>query len=70
VKREGGAVHLFTCCGYDWAERYPAIASAAAAGTGWAFVRYPFHDPVLNRGSIDGFSEAPILDRLGTQSRP
>jgi bifunctional non-homologous end joining protein LigD len=30
VRREGDAVRLFTRCGYDWTERYPAIASAAA----------------------------------------
>jgi bifunctional non-homologous end joining protein LigD len=23
-------VHLFTRCGYDWTDRYPAIAAAAA----------------------------------------
>ena len=28
----------------------------------------PVHDPVGNRGSLDGFREAPLLDRLG--SRP
>jgi ATP-dependent DNA ligase len=30
VRRDGGAVRLFTRRGYDWTERYPAIASAAA----------------------------------------
>jgi bifunctional non-homologous end joining protein LigD len=30
VRREGAAVRLFTRRGYDWTERYPAIASAAA----------------------------------------
>jgi bifunctional non-homologous end joining protein LigD len=30
VRREGEAVRLFTRRGYDWTERYPAIANAAA----------------------------------------
>jgi ATP-dependent DNA ligase len=30
VRREGEAVRLFTRRGYDWTERYPAIAAAAA----------------------------------------
>jgi bifunctional non-homologous end joining protein LigD len=30
VRREGDAVRLFTRRGYDWIERYPAIARAAA----------------------------------------
>src|SRR5271169_4088061 len=30
VRRDGGAVRLFTRRGYDWTDRYPAIASAAA----------------------------------------
>ncbi len=30
VRREGEAVRLFTGRGYDWTERYPAIAAAAA----------------------------------------
>jgi bifunctional non-homologous end joining protein LigD len=30
VRRDGEAVRLFTRRGYDWTERYPAIASAAA----------------------------------------
>jgi bifunctional non-homologous end joining protein LigD len=30
VRREGTAVRLFTRHGYDWTERYPAIAAAAA----------------------------------------
>jgi ATP-dependent DNA ligase len=30
VRRESLAVRLFTRRGYDWTERYPAIASAAA----------------------------------------
>jgi bifunctional non-homologous end joining protein LigD len=30
VRRDGEAVHLFTRRGYDWTERYPAIAAAAA----------------------------------------
>jgi bifunctional non-homologous end joining protein LigD len=30
VRREGPAVRLFTRRGYDWTDRYPAIASAAA----------------------------------------
>jgi ATP dependent DNA ligase domain len=30
VRREGEAVRLFTRRGYDWRERYPAIANAAA----------------------------------------
>jgi ATP dependent DNA ligase domain len=29
VRREGGAVRLFTRRGYDWTDRYPAIAAAA-----------------------------------------
>jgi ATP-dependent DNA ligase len=31
VRRDGEAVRLFTPRGYDWTERYPAIASAAAS---------------------------------------
>jgi bifunctional non-homologous end joining protein LigD len=30
VRRDGDAVHLFTRRGYDWTDRYPAIAAAAA----------------------------------------
>jgi bifunctional non-homologous end joining protein LigD len=30
VRRDGKVVRLFTRRGYDWTERYPAIASAAA----------------------------------------
>jgi bifunctional non-homologous end joining protein LigD len=30
VRRDGPAVRLFTRCGYDWTDRYPAIANAAA----------------------------------------
>jgi bifunctional non-homologous end joining protein LigD len=30
VRRDGSAVRLFTRRGYDWTDRYPAIASAAA----------------------------------------
>jgi bifunctional non-homologous end joining protein LigD len=30
VRRDGPSVRLFTRRGYDWTERYPAIASAAA----------------------------------------
>jgi bifunctional non-homologous end joining protein LigD len=30
VRREGEAVRLFTRRGYDWTDRYPAIAAAAA----------------------------------------
>ena len=30
MRRDGGAVRLFTRRGYDWTERYPAIAAAAA----------------------------------------
>jgi bifunctional non-homologous end joining protein LigD len=30
VRREGTAVRLFTRNGYDWTERYPAIAAAAS----------------------------------------
>jgi bifunctional non-homologous end joining protein LigD len=30
VRRDGDAVRLFTRRGYDWTERYPAIAAAAA----------------------------------------
>jgi hypothetical protein len=30
VRRDGEAVRLFTRRGYDWTERYPAIAAAAA----------------------------------------
>jgi bifunctional non-homologous end joining protein LigD len=30
VRRDGGAVRLFTRRGFDWTERYPAIAAAAA----------------------------------------
>ena len=30
VRRDGTAVRLFTRRGYDWTDRYPAIASAAA----------------------------------------
>src|SRR5580692_7281601 len=30
VRREGDAVRLFTRRGYDWSNRYPAIARAAA----------------------------------------
>jgi ATP-dependent DNA ligase len=29
VRRDGRAVRLFTRCGYDWTDRYPAIAGAA-----------------------------------------
>jgi ATP-dependent DNA ligase len=29
VRRDGDAVHLFTRRGYDWTDRYPAIAAAA-----------------------------------------
>src|SRR5271170_4165777 len=29
VRRDGAAVRLFTRRGYDWTERYPAIAAAA-----------------------------------------
>jgi bifunctional non-homologous end joining protein LigD len=29
VRREGKAVRLFTRRGYDWTDRYPAIANAA-----------------------------------------
>jgi bifunctional non-homologous end joining protein LigD len=30
VRREGTSVRLFTRRGYDWTDRYPAIAAAAA----------------------------------------
>jgi bifunctional non-homologous end joining protein LigD len=30
VRRDGNEVHLFTRRGYDWTDRYPAIAAAAA----------------------------------------
>jgi hypothetical protein len=30
VRREGDSVRLFTRRGYDWSNRYPAIARAAA----------------------------------------
>jgi bifunctional non-homologous end joining protein LigD len=30
VRRDGDAVRLFTCRGYDWTDRYPAIAATAA----------------------------------------
>ena len=30
VRRDGEAVRLFTRRGYDWTDRYPAIATAAA----------------------------------------
>jgi ATP-dependent DNA ligase len=30
VRREGATVRLFTRRGYDWTDRYPAIADAAA----------------------------------------
>jgi bifunctional non-homologous end joining protein LigD len=30
VRRDGPAVHLFTRRGYEWTDRYPAIAAAAA----------------------------------------
>jgi ATP dependent DNA ligase domain len=30
VRRDGKAVRLFTRRGYDWSDRYPAIAAAAA----------------------------------------
>src|ERR1700722_15463825 len=30
VRRDGKAVHLFTRRGYDWTDRYPAIAATAA----------------------------------------
>src|SRR6266436_3661444 len=31
VRRDGDRVRLFTRRGYDWTERFPAIAAAAAA---------------------------------------
>jgi bifunctional non-homologous end joining protein LigD len=31
VRRDGPSVRLFTRRGHDWTDRYPAIASAAAA---------------------------------------
>ena len=37
VRREGGVVRLFTRRGYDWSERYPAIARTAAALRGASF---------------------------------
>jgi bifunctional non-homologous end joining protein LigD len=30
VRRDGPAVRLLTRCGYEWTDRYPAIAAAAA----------------------------------------
>jgi bifunctional non-homologous end joining protein LigD len=38
VRREGEAVRLFTRRGYDWTNRYPAIATAAAAIKASSFV--------------------------------
>jgi ATP-dependent DNA ligase len=39
VRRDGETVRLFTCRGYDWTERYPAIASAAAKLKARSFAR-------------------------------
>ena len=38
VRRDGGRVRLFTRNGHDWAERYPAIVPAAAAGLARSFL--------------------------------
>jgi ATP dependent DNA ligase domain len=37
VRRDGEAVRLFTRRGYDWTDRYPAIASAAGKLTAQSF---------------------------------
>ena len=51
VRRDGPAVRLFTRRGYDWTDRYPAIANAAVAGG---------EGPYIMRRRIVGTRKGPV----------
>jgi ATP-dependent DNA ligase len=51
VRRDGKIVQLFTRRGYDWTDRYPAIAAAAAKLRAKSF-------------TLDGEAVVPGADRI------
>jgi bifunctional non-homologous end joining protein LigD len=61
VRRDGEAVRLFTRRGYDWTERYPAIASAAAKVRARSFT--PDGEAVV--AGADGVAVFDALHRRG-----
>jgi bifunctional non-homologous end joining protein LigD len=62
VRREGQAVCLFTRRGYDWTERYPAIAAAAAKVRAQSFTL----DGEAVVCGADGIAVFDTLHRRGT----
>jgi bifunctional non-homologous end joining protein LigD len=62
VRRDGGGVRLFTRRGYDWTERYPAIAGAAAKLRAQSFTL----DGEAVVCGADGISVFDALHRRGT----
>jgi hypothetical protein len=43
------------------------LPSGCVVGADRVLVGDPFHCPIRNRSSIDGFREAPIIDRFGNR---
>jgi hypothetical protein len=74
VRRDGSAVRLFTRRGYDWTDRYPAIATAAAKLRASSFtcnLRYVFRGALLpsaDTATLSSSSVAPI--GFSMKSRP
>jgi bifunctional non-homologous end joining protein LigD len=64
VRRDGEAVRLFTRRGYDWTERYPAIAAAAAKVRAQSFTL----DGEAVVCGADGIAVFDALHRRGTVS--
>jgi bifunctional non-homologous end joining protein LigD len=57
VRRDGDAVRLFTRRGYDWTERYPAIAGTAAMLRARSFT-------LDGEAVVSGEDGIPVFDRL------
>jgi bifunctional non-homologous end joining protein LigD len=79
VRRDGTAVRLFTRRGYDWTDRYPAIANAAAklrassfTLDGEAVVGVAVFDALHRRGRVsDAILQAfDLLELDGVDYRP
>jgi bifunctional non-homologous end joining protein LigD len=64
VRREGATVRLFTRRGYDWTDRYPAIAAAAAKLRAESFTL----DGEAVVCGADGIAVFDALHRRGTVS--
>ena len=62
VRRDGNTVRLFTRRGYDWTDRYPAIARAAAKLRGKSFTL----DGEATVCGPDGIAVFDALHRRGT----